>query len=73
MSVAVPSYIKKYLRMSPQVTQIFDDLEDYVSWAKLQYPSVKIDEADLYNSRSPLWQKYCRYRARLNKRSAKKE
>lgn len=54
----VASYNKKYLRMTPVVSQIFDDLEMYVNWCKMQYPAVRVDESDLYNARSPLWQKY---------------
>lgn len=60
MSITVPAYCKKYLRMSPVVSQIFDDLEAYKDWVRMQYPSVKFDEADLYNAKSPLWQKYTR-------------
>ena len=60
--MAVPSYINKYLRMKPEVKQIYEDLEEYHSWVRMQYPAVKFDEADLYKNSSPTWQKFIRSR-----------
>lgn len=61
-AIKVESYNKKYLRRKPEVTQIFNDLEDYLNWVRLQWPPVPFDEADLYKQSSPLWQKYQRHR-----------
>lgn len=58
--VAVASYNKKYLKMRPEVVQIFEDLEEYKDFVRLQYPQVAFDEKDLYNMRSPTWQKFIR-------------
>ena len=60
--MAVPSYINKYLRIKPEVKQIFDDLDEYRDWVRMQYPAVKFDEADLYKNSSPTWQKFIRSR-----------
>ena len=60
----VPSYIKKYLRMKPEVTQIYNDLEEYKDWVRMQYPQVPFNEADLYKNTSPLWQKYMKSKNR---------
>lgn len=46
-----PSWVKKYLRMKPEVNKIFDDLDEYRTFCVNQgYP---FNEADLYNERSP--------------------
>ena len=60
--MAVPSYINKYLRIKPEVKQIFHDLDEYRDWVRMQYPAVKFDEADLYKNSSPTWQKFIRSR-----------
>ena len=62
MSVKVPSYVKKYLRMKPEVTKIFEDLEEFHNWVRLQIPPVRFNEADLYREKSLLWEKYQRQR-----------
>jgi hypothetical protein len=44
-------WLKKYLRMKPEVNQLFDDLEVYQQFCKdYGYP---YDEKHLYNERSP--------------------
>lgn len=49
--MAQPAWIKKYLRMKPEVNRIFEDLEEYKEFCVRQgYP---FNEADLYNDRSP--------------------
>lgn len=63
MAVTVANYNKKYLRMKPEVKQIFEDLEEFRDFVRLQYPHVKFDEADLYKNSSPIWQKFIRRRA----------
>jgi hypothetical protein len=58
MAAQVASYNKKYLRMKPEVKTIFEDLEDFHDWVRLQYPQIPFNEADLYKNSSPVWQKY---------------
>jgi hypothetical protein len=60
----VASYNKKYLRMKPEVAQIFSDLEEYRDFIRMQYPQVPFNEKDLYNQKSPLWQKFERQKNR---------
>ena len=44
-------WLKKYLRMKPEVAQIFEDLEHYFQFCRdYGYP---FDERHLYNERSP--------------------
>ena len=62
MAVTVESYNKKYLRMKPEVKTIFDDLDEYRDWVRMQYPQVAFNEADLYKNTSPLWQKFVKAR-----------
>lgn len=62
MSVKVASYNKKYLRMKPEVAKIFEDLEEFHNWVRLQIPQVRFNEADLYREKSLLWEKYQRQR-----------
>ena len=69
---AYPSYIKKYLRMKPEVTQIFADLEAFRNFVVMQYPQIKFDEAELYKNSSPTWQKYLRYQRNLARRAEAK-
>ena len=62
---SVSKSIKKYLRMSPAVTQIYNDLEEYQDWVRMQYPAVRFDPSDMYRMSSPLWQKYLKYQRHL--------
>jgi hypothetical protein len=50
MSVKVESYNKKYLKMKPEVSRIFDDLDEWYSHCK--WKLMKYDPADLYKSDS---------------------
>ena len=70
MAVAIASYNKKYLRMKPEVKQIFDDLEEFRNFVRMQYPQIRFNEADLYKNSSPTWQKFLRSKNRVahNKR-----
>jgi hypothetical protein len=61
---SVASYNKKYLRMKPEVRQIFDDLEEFKDFVRMQNPAVEFNEADLYKNTSPTWQKYIKQKAR---------
>lgn len=46
-------------KMSPRVKQIFEDLEDYLTFCKdFGY---KFDEADLYKDRSYVWRQYVKF------------
>lgn len=70
MAVAVASYNKKYLRMKPEVKSIFDDLAEFETFVKLQFPQIAFNPADLYKNSSPTWQKFLRTKRReaANKR-----
>jgi len=69
--MAIASYNKKYLRMKPEVNQIFADLDEYLNFCRMQYPAVKFDEADLYRNASTTWQKFVRTRNRMNSTAKK--
>lgn len=45
-----PTWVKKYLRMKPEVSKIFDDLNEYREFC-VRY-GYRFNEADLYNDRS---------------------
>jgi len=69
---SVPSYIKKYLRMKPEVKQIFAELEEFRAFVVMQYPFIKYDEADFNKNSSPTWQKYMRHQRALARRTENK-
>jgi hypothetical protein len=49
--MAKPEWLNKYLRMKPEVAQIFEDLEVYKQFCiDYGYP---YDERNLYNERTP--------------------
>lgn len=60
--MAQPKYIEKYLKMKPEVTRIFEDLEAYKDYCRLNM--LKYDERDLY--RSDQYRRFDRYRSRHN-------
>jgi hypothetical protein len=64
MAVTVANYNKKYLRLKPEVNQIFEDLEEFHNYVRMQYPQVAFNEADLYRNASPIWQKFIKSRNR---------
>lgn len=70
MATANKKYIQKYLRMTPTVVQIYEDLEAYKDWVRMQFPAVKYDPADLYKNSSPLWQKYIKFQRAMSRRAA---
>ncbi len=49
--MALQNWVKKYLRTKPEVSKIFDDLEEYKTFCVDQ--GYTFNEADLYNERSP--------------------
>ena len=63
-AVAVANYNKKYLRMKPEVTQIYNDLDEFRDWVRMQYPQIRFDESDLYKNTSPIWQKFLKSKNR---------
>ena len=61
--MAQPKYIEKYLRMTPEITQIFDDLEAYKDYCRFNF--LKFNERDLY--RSDQYRRFDRDRRRAEK------
>jgi len=49
--MAQPSWLKKYLTFKPEVTKLFDDLENYRNFC-VEFGHC-FNEADLYNEKSP--------------------
>ena len=43
-----PIWLKKYLRMSPEVAKIYNDLDAWQNYCRFRM--IKFDEADLYRS-----------------------
>ena len=67
--MALPSFIQKTLIMKPEVTKIFDDLEEWLHHCRFNL--LKFDEKDLYKSKEyKEWQrersKTARYARRDN-------
>jgi hypothetical protein len=62
--MAQPKWIEKYLRMKPEVTKLFDDLEAYLDYCKINM--LKFDEKDLY--RSEQYRRFEKYRNWLYRR-----
>lgn len=52
--------LAKHLRMTPEVTKIFDDLEEYLDYCKDNM--LRYDERDLYNNKSEQWRKFDKQR-----------
>ncbi len=46
--MAQPVWLNKYLRMSPEVTKIYNDLDAWLNYCRFRM--IKFDEADLYKS-----------------------
>ena len=45
---SLPKWLPKYLRMSPEVTKIYNDLDAWLNYCR--FNMIKFDEADLYKS-----------------------
>jgi len=58
--MAHPKWLNKYLQMKPEVSQIYDDLEELRTFC-VNY-GYSFDERDLYNERSPTYQDFMRKR-----------
>ena len=52
--MAQPSYIQKTLKMKPEVTKVFDDLDRWLDYCRFNL--IKFDQKDLY--RSPDYRKF---------------
>jgi hypothetical protein len=46
--MAIPGYIKKTLRLKPEVTKIFDDLDKWLDYCRINL--VEFNPADMYRS-----------------------
>ena len=46
--MANPNWVNKYLRMTPEVRQIFNDLDAWCNYCRFRM--IKYDPADLYRS-----------------------
>jgi hypothetical protein len=46
-----PDWLSKYLRMKPEVRNLFDDLDEYLAFCKAQ--GYVYDQAHLYNEKTP--------------------
>ena len=67
--MAQPAYITKSFRMKPEVSKIFDDLEEWLNHCRFNL--MRYDEKDLY--RSPEYKEFKRrnsYRNRNNRPQA---
>ena len=55
--MAAPAWLKKYLKMKPEVSKIYEDLENYREFCVKQ--GYVFDEAHLYNEKTPWgeWQR----------------
>jgi hypothetical protein len=65
MAVSVASYNKKYLRMKPEVDNIFNTLDDYLDFVRLQYPHIDYNPADIGRNESITWQRFVKFRNRM--------
>ena len=61
------NWLKKHLKMKPEVNQIFSDLEEYKDYCR--YNMLKYDEKDLYKSEQ--YRKFEKQRKWLQRQLAK--
>lgn len=61
--MANPKWLEKYLRTKPEVNRIFDDLEQYKDYCRLNM--LRFDEKDLYKSEQ--YKKFEKYRNWLSR------
>jgi hypothetical protein len=61
--MAQAKWLEKYLRMKPEVSRLFEDLEGYKDYCRMHM--LKYDERDLY--RSDQFRKYEKYRNWLSR------
>ena len=68
--MAIPTFIQKTLKMKPEVTKIFDDLDAWLNYCRLNL--IKFDQSELY--RSPAYRSFVKekeYFERKARRDAK--
>lgn len=54
--MANPVWLKKYLTMKPEVTKVFNDLEEFHDFCRFEM--LPFNEANLYNRASPIWNQF---------------
>jgi hypothetical protein len=54
--MAQPAWLNKYLTMKPEVSKVFDDLEAYLDYCRLEL--IDFNPADLYRKDSANYQAY---------------
>ena len=73
--MAQPHYIQKTLRMKPEVTRIFDDLDNWLDYCRFNL--IAINPSDMYRSndyrRFQQEQEYLERKARREARAARQE
>lgn len=57
--MAQPAWLSKYLKMKPEISRLFQDLESYLAFC--QSHGYRFNESDLYNFKSYAWQQYNKY------------
>lgn len=66
------SKMKQYLKMKPEVSKIFDDLEEWLDYCRINL--IKYDQADLYKSTEyKAWQKERNPTKRVRRESKKQK
>jgi len=68
--MAIPTFIQKTLKMKPEVTKVFDDLDAWLNYCRLNL--IKFDPSELY--RSPTYRSFIKekeYFERKARRDAK--
>ena len=53
-------WLKKYLRIKPEVHKIYDDLEQYLDYCRINL--LNFNEADLYNERAWIWKNFQKWK-----------
>ncbi len=56
--MAQPAWLNKYLRMKPEVTKVFDDLEQYHNWCRFNLEDY--NPSNLYRENTN-WGKFARH------------
>lgn len=64
--MSLPNYIQKTLVMKPEVSKIFDDLDDWLDYCR--FNMIKFDPKDLYSSKE-----YKQWQREKNKFDGRKE
>jgi len=70
--MAIPAHIQKTLRMKPEVSNIFDDLEAWLDYCRFNL--INFDPKDLYKSQEyKAWRRDRDYKDRRYKKDYKKQ